>query len=96
LMVVFAAMVFWLVSRIVTGPAPQLKLTDPPPAKALVRATSVQLAGVPVPTVPAALTWPGEIKDTKSTKAITNPCMASGAFLTWFIICISFGSSPAV
>jgi hypothetical protein len=38
----------------VTDPPPQLKFTLPPPVKIVFKAASVQLAGVPVPTVPAA------------------------------------------
>src|SRR5215470_352256 len=52
-MVVSMAMVF-LVTMIACGSAPQLKVTLPPPASAVSSALSVQLAGVPSPTTPAA------------------------------------------
>jgi hypothetical protein len=52
-MTVFCVIVFSLRTRIVFGP-PQLKVTVPPPASAVVKAASVQLLGVPSPTTPAA------------------------------------------
>jgi hypothetical protein len=51
---VVPTVVLELVIVIVCGAAPQLKLMLPPPFKAVVKAASVQLAGVPLPTVPAA------------------------------------------
>src|SRR5271157_70552 len=48
---VFRAMILGLVNVIVAGP-PQSNVTAPPPAKAVVKAASVQLPGVPVPTTP--------------------------------------------
>jgi hypothetical protein len=47
-------MVLVLVTVIVVGLAPQSNVTVPPPTSAASRAASVQLSGVPVPTMPAA------------------------------------------
>ncbi len=55
-MFVFALMARRAVSVIVTGAAPQLNEIAPPPDNAATNAASVQLAGVPVPTTPAACT----------------------------------------
>ena len=52
--VVFAAIDFCELSVIECRLGPQLNVTAPPPARAALNAASVQLAGVPVPTTPAA------------------------------------------
>jgi hypothetical protein len=49
-----------------TRPPPQLKVTVPPPTRAAPKAASVQLAGVPLPTIPAA--WAGEAAHAASAK----------------------------
>jgi len=43
-----------IVADMVTGAPPQLKVTSPPPARATLKAASVQLAAEPMPTTPAA------------------------------------------
>jgi hypothetical protein len=48
-----------VLTSIVIGSGPQLNVTNPPPTRAVSRAVSVQLAGVPVPTTPAARTVDG-------------------------------------
>src|SRR5437016_4123267 len=52
--VVLSEICFTEVIGMVFAAAPQLKVTVPPPARAKLSAVSVQDAGVPVPTTPAA------------------------------------------
>jgi len=73
-MLVFSTTLFWLVTVIVTGLAPQLNVTLPPPVQVLrggeplgaphtsaaPNADSVQLAAVPVPTTASARTGRGD------------------------------------
>ena len=80
-MLVSTAMIFWLVTVIVTGLVPQLKVTLPPPARAASNADSVQLPAVPVPTTASARTGRGDhaaaTSSTASVRATTariTPC----------------------
>src|SRR3954469_13505995 len=81
--VVLMATVFVLVTVIVTGEGPQLKVTVPPPANAASSAASVQLSGVPVPTTPPAWTSGGEINNSvkDSKPRISNPRFIANSYL---------------
>src|SRR5438552_3635822 len=67
-MLVEAVMLWMAVRVMLTGLAPQLKVTAPPPLSAVLKAASVQEPGVPLPTTPAARAGraPNRARTTKS------------------------------
>ena len=73
--VVVRAMVFVVVIGMVTAPPPQSKVTVPPPLKAWLRAASVQLAALPLPTTPDARSEAG---GRASDKVATNKARMTG------------------
>src|SRR5437870_5348143 len=70
--------IVFTVTSIVTGLAPQLKVTLPPPDSAVFSAVSVQLLGVPLPTTPAANAGRGATATANSTTT-TRPSDAMRA-----------------
>src|SRR5437588_10596857 len=72
-MVVVVVSVLADVMGIVTGPPPQLKVTLPPPVRAVLRAASVQLPAEPVPTTPAAPTNPADASQAETASSQRAP-----------------------
>jgi hypothetical protein len=94
---VLLAIVLVVVRLIVSGPPPQLKLTAPPPTNAVFSAPSVQLAGVPVPTVPAANADMGKATwETKSKKTATGEKIFLESFIAGFFLLAEYWIIPTL
>ncbi|MBK7181377.1 MAG: hypothetical protein IPH82_30070 [Chloroflexi bacterium] len=88
--VVSVVMVCTAVGVMVCGAGPQLNVTVPPPLRAVVSAAAVQLAGVPLPTTPAACNGRAPTKTHPQVISPINPIHRIIRLLVNAIDCLPF------